>query len=284
MFKKVLKYDFYSIYNIWWIIAIGMLSASLIGSFSLRFYISNWDSDGATGFIAILALITTIITIFAIIASFALTPLLAHYQFYKNFYTDEGYLTFTLPVKRRTLLLSKIANSFIWESINGAIFLACVLIFFIFSPPAAGGPVINTVVFRGIGNIISGIWDMVGAWLILYIFESVIAAVILTLFSIILIENCITVGAVMAKKNKLLVGIGIYYLTTSVLSFAAQLLMTVGASIITPVLTNLMTRSVNAGCAVIAAIILILTLVIAGITFGGFVFMQRKIERSLNLA
>ena len=110
MFKKVLKYDMRSIYNIWWIIAATVLGVSVFGAFALRFTIANInDPDGSL--LAVFSMFAAILSIVAVISSIAVTSLLTHYRFYKNFYTDEGYLTFTLPVSRKVLLLSKTVNA-----------------------------------------------------------------------------------------------------------------------------------------------------------------------------
>ena len=53
-----------------------------------------------------MAMLLVIACVMAIIASAVVTELLVFVRFYKNFFTDEGYLTFTLPVSRKDLLLS----------------------------------------------------------------------------------------------------------------------------------------------------------------------------------
>ena len=49
-------------------------------------------------------------------------------RFYKNFFTDEGYLTFTLPVKASTLFLTKIINTFIWFTLYSVCAVTSVII------------------------------------------------------------------------------------------------------------------------------------------------------------
>ena len=40
MLGKLLKYDFKSVWRVWWIAAVSALGASVIGSFALRFFLS----------------------------------------------------------------------------------------------------------------------------------------------------------------------------------------------------------------------------------------------------
>ena len=44
------------------------------------------------------------------------TAIIIAVRFYKNTYSDEGYLTHTLPVKRGTLLLAKVIAGTIWRT------------------------------------------------------------------------------------------------------------------------------------------------------------------------
>ena len=50
------------------------------------------------------------------------------YWFYKNLFTDEGYLMHTLPVKSWQLVASKLTGLFFWQVIDGAIILLCIFI------------------------------------------------------------------------------------------------------------------------------------------------------------
>lgn len=50
------------------------------------------------------------------------------YWFYKNLFTDEGYLMHTLPVKPWHLVASKLTGLFFWQVIDGAVILLCMFI------------------------------------------------------------------------------------------------------------------------------------------------------------
>ena len=114
MFRKLLKYDMKSVWNVWRIMAATIFGLSIVGSFVLRYILTHaekmFDSPGLmlmfSGFM--LCAVLSFFTACAVTAIFVLI------RFYKNFFTDEGYLTFTLPVKRSTLLNAKTANAMIW--------------------------------------------------------------------------------------------------------------------------------------------------------------------------
>ena len=284
MFKKVIKHDFLPIFKIWWIIAASVLGASLVGAFALRIFAENVTKE-VFPFISVICMIVGFFSVIGVISSIAVTSLLAHYRFYKNFYTDEGYLTFTLPVSRKTLLLSKTLNTFIWETAHIILIIICALIYCIIIPPSTETSIINPVVFKAAGAALSYIWSAVGAWLILYIFESIIAYVCARLFAIVLIELCITIGSIVAKKNKLLMAIGIYYLVTGAISLISQIIMTFGVSFSGPglsyILEEMSSSSVHAALAVL---MLAIIAIISTITLILYFVILDKIERKLNLA
>lgn len=74
-------------------------------------------------------LLSILLTLSLVGASYA-TYIFISVRFYKNVYSDEGYLTNTLPVTSGQLLLSKTISGSIWTFINTAfIFLSLYLVF-----------------------------------------------------------------------------------------------------------------------------------------------------------
>ena len=284
MLKKLLKYDMQQIYRVWWITAVSVISASLVGAFALRAFTEN-ITKGTYPFISAIGMLIGMFSVIGVISSIAITSLLAQYRFYKNFYTDEGYLTFTLPASRKLLLFSKTLNTFIWETAHVILIAICSLIYFIIVPPSTEDSIINPIVFEAFGKLMSTIWKTTGAWFILYIFEFIILAVCTRAFSIILVELCITVGSIIAKKYKLLVAIGIYYLVNGALSFAAQIIMTLSMSFTAPGLSYILEKmSATAAHAALAVLLLIVVAIISAISLVLYFVTLDKIERKLNLA
>lgn len=58
--------------------------------------------------------ISMVLSIMLMVAAFVMTLILTIQRFYKNFMTDEGYLTFTLPVSTGRLIWSKLIVAVIW--------------------------------------------------------------------------------------------------------------------------------------------------------------------------
>ena len=151
MLKKLLKNDMRKMKTLWLVYAIILPLLALSFAFSCRYFgdteivhdeflnalLSVFSSFGAIGGGCIIA------------AAVVNTVYLAK-NMGRDFFSDVGQLTFTLPIKRDHLLLSKFFNSLIWISISNASIIATVLLCMLIIPAPETG-YINTVVFDEIG-------------------------------------------------------------------------------------------------------------------------------------
>ena len=285
MFKKLLKYDMLSVWRLWWLLAVSVLGLSVAGSLVLRFVISNME-DSRFAILTAFGMFFFVISLVAIVASIALTQLLIYYRFYKNFFTDEGYLTFTLPVSRRDLLLSKTLNALIWEVAHVLLLVVCLFIFLLVSPPVGdSGRLLNTDIVVAMLDGVAQAWNAIGGWLIVYVLEAILILSGAFVFSASLIHFCITIGSVVAKKYKLLAAIGIYYLVNMLLSTVLQIVGLFGiSSFAVGFGYKLEAIGQGAGLPAIALLLLVIALMV---TSGALImtFMTLgKLERKLNLA
>ncbi|MBO4982868.1 MAG: hypothetical protein J6D23_02310 [Clostridia bacterium] len=119
MFKKLLKYDFQSLKRIGLPVLIMILASTVVISVFAGVMVSN---DGYGEVFGILEIMATVFVAFAGIAIMC-SPLIIQIMVYENFYrtltTDEGYLTFTLPVKAKDIIFAKLTNGTIWTLISG---------------------------------------------------------------------------------------------------------------------------------------------------------------------
>ncbi len=132
------------------------------------------------------------------------------WRFYKSRFGDEGYLTFTLPVNHHQLLLSSILNSVIgiilvFLAAAAAVVLSCTL--FVMGLPVDFWPEAVGAVGRAFGTLMEA---MEGNWMI---FWEILGTVLLAgLHEIVVLMLSVTIGAMIAKKYKLLAAVGAYYL------------------------------------------------------------------------
>ncbi len=106
MFGKLLKHDFFAtgrfmgvVYAVFAIVAVYLVS-------SVHFSGSELDSIGEMLSYIVLCLIAFV--------NFILTAVVVMSNFQKTLYGEQGYLTFTLPVKSSSVLLSKTIVSIFW--------------------------------------------------------------------------------------------------------------------------------------------------------------------------
>lgn len=288
MLKQCLKYDFKAVLRLWWIMAVSMLGASVIAGLGMRFFTQCmiWeDVPSGLSILASFVMLGSVMCLFALVVGTVVSFILVFWRMYTHFYTDEGYLTFTLPVKRSTLYLSKVIMGTVLETATVAILLLGILFIVLVVPPTESGEFfLSFEGFRAIGQTFTDLANLAGLWLILWI---PLAAAILVLFALFqngLIYFCITIGAVTAKRYKLVAAIGIYYGVNVAVSLVSEIVVMFLAVGITAVIL----AALAAGGAImglsITAILVIIAMAMA-VLCGILHFMTvNKLEKKLNLA
>ena len=224
MLGKLLKYDMRSVGRFWWIAMLTMIGASFSAALSLRFYLemmmsemywasSNdfWIALGMT-----VSYIIFLISVIAIGVCIMFVAVLIYVRYYKHLFTDEGYLTFTLPVSRKQIFFSKLVNAGFWMMLSEAVLLICGLIIFVIAMPSYGKGILAIDTFK---TILTGIFDDFcdrGVWIIVQGILSVLSVIASTMLSVGVIYFCITIGATVAKRAKIIVGVGAFYLINTI--------------------------------------------------------------------
>lgn len=311
MFKKCLKYDVKSIVKIWWILAVSAFVMGVIGSFALRTMIefsfaetNNAENNIVTILAPFFYSLLFMVSICVLVAFVTVTLILVYVRFYRNFYTDEGYLTFTLPVSRRTLYLSKTLNALIWLVASVLVVIAVVMVALLVVPTQvitgdvmspgdmmSPGDIVqsdkgffNPIAYQSIGLALSELWALIGGWLIVYAVEGLLFLLLAALFSIGLIQMCITIGSTLAKKHKILAAIGVYYGINTVLGGAMTILQVMLIGGIESGLIVMDTVSDTEAAGIIALFLLGICAAIAVADIVIHFFTLAQIERKLNLS
>ena len=219
MLRKLLKYDLKSVGRFWWIAMITMIGASFSAAVSYRLNVEitfkQALQSGETNILISLALMALslifIISLVAMGACFLFVAILIYVRYYKHLFTDEGYLTFTLPVSRRQIFFSKLVNAGLWLVLSEIVLFACIMVMLVIVMPTYGKGVIAT---ETLNNMIKGFvksFESRGIWMIVQGILCVLSVVSSTMLSVGVVYFCITLGATVAKRAKIIVGIGTYY-------------------------------------------------------------------------
>lgn len=225
MLKKMLHYDFKAILKFWWI---GLLSTFVL---SLGAGLCGSLLTSEKEFPDIINIMSTFVIVIAVISLFAflfMTSIMIYVRYYKNLFSDEGYLTFTLPLKRSQVLNSKFISGLVMSLLTMfAVAIETVIGLCI----AYYRDIFNKQFYNEIKVVIEEISkekafdELITMFaLILIIVVTVYAASLLFTFL------CITVGSVITRKNKVATAIGIYYGATAVLTFTGQIFALFGMS------------------------------------------------------
>ena len=122
MLGKLIKHDFLSNARFLGPAYIVMLVIALLGRFVTWLATRKAIMDSvAPAFAHIISLLSSLLTVAFVLAPLAILFMAAFwviYRFYKNIFTDEGYLMNTLPTRPVNLVFSKLLNALIWMLIT----------------------------------------------------------------------------------------------------------------------------------------------------------------------
>ena len=274
MLKKLLKYDFLATFKIWWIAAVTSLGLSFLGGCAVTLIRAPRDLPQVVDASAGLMLF---ISIFSLFAFAILSEIIILVRFYKNFFTDEGYLTFTLPVKTGSLINSKLIMS-VAVTFATLIVLAvnvCVILGIGFFDV-----IVDKELFKYIAEVIDEIVTEFGFYLIIYILEAIVIFILACVFSLLLMFCCITLASIITKKGRVATGIAIYYGVNCVLSFVMEMIMIFGVRGIGVRLETLSAEmAYPVGTVILLAAILLLGLVSVML----YTLQYLMVDRKLNL-
>ena len=264
MFAKLLKHEWKATCGTLGAMSLGALGAGVLGAVLLRI-LTNASNDVNSGALEGVLTIALVFLILGLVAYMAAVWILLLRRFYKNKFTDEGYLTFTLPAKSWEIFLSSVVNTLVWQILCGLVLFVAIVIMVGFG---LGGTMeesqeIYQEVYGSDTYILS---DTLGL--------SLLNVVVSLVGSTVLVLTCITLGATFAKKHKIMAAIGIYYGLSAV------------QSTLSTVVNAVLLVSADSYDAVIGAMestylcqILITTL----LATGGYFLSVHMMKKNLNL-
>ncbi len=241
MFARLMKHEWKANSGLFGILTLAILGVGIAATVVLRILVNHapqlMAAESGLGGIAVFAMGSFLffcgIALFLYLAAVGFVLL---YRFYKNKFTDEGYLTFTLPVKPTAIFWSSVVNILLWGLISGLVTVAVLAMVLLLG--TGTDSLVNTDILQ-LTEIIKPIISLIGGSQIfetprgiIFLVEAVLQALLTPIYSLFVALCCITVGAVIAKKHKILAAFGIYYgvsmvvgIITSVLSFIPTVMM-----------------------------------------------------------
>ena len=284
--RKLLRYDMRSFSKLWWIatVAVGgffaIATVCMRGLMQLDRYevtssLPAWEVP-----LRIVCVLGLIISLFASTAYFVLVIVFIIRRFYTHLYTDQGYLTFTLPVKRSHIFGAKLAMGWIYYTASQLVFAIGFFLFLLIGTAEHG--FINTDIFTGISDIFNSLWESLGGRLIVLGFELLVLLCASNAMTLLFFYTCITMASVLVKRMKLLLGIGIYYGLTNIFTFILQIffILIINTDILMYISMLEETQMKNVALLLVALV----TLVVMTVSWVLFRFNVHLMRKKLNLA
>ena len=127
MLGKLLKHEWKAVWKIPVLLIGILLAAAMMAGFT--FHLPIWDSEWVgLPLSGVMMIITFYVAIIGV--SLGITIYFA-VRYYKNMFTDEGYLTHTLPVTARQLLLNKTITMSVWNLLAMIAVVVSIFVFFV---------------------------------------------------------------------------------------------------------------------------------------------------------
>lgn len=224
MFAKLLKHEWRATRGVVGLLCVIILmSGGMLGG--VCYYLTKIEDRGDPFIVNVLCVLLFMAGMIAIAVCCAGSLFYVIWRFYKRCFTDEGYLTFTLPVTNHQILLSSITNCIFSELLTLLAVGAAVGI--------AGGMFLlaiaqsQEIIWADLWVRWAEVWQqLVDSFrknmdlFTLLGFSGIVGA-----FSeLILLMLAVTVGALIAKKHKILAAVGVYYGISLIQSFAYSML------------------------------------------------------------
>ncbi len=209
MLLKLFKYDFKNVAKLALPMSLAALLTSILASLSIRFAFAAFESENdmlmSTVWVVCLFMILTWIIAMAAYGIGVLFAVVRRY--YTHFFTDEGYLTFTLPCTTSTHFTSKILNGLLWDAISSVVIVACAVIVIL------GIPNINLGADFGMEYyLFDSIKETFAADIsTASVVRTVLEMIITSISSLLILYIAVTIGAMLASKHKILASVGFYF-------------------------------------------------------------------------
>ena len=225
MLGKLIKHDFRSLSRVLLPAQLAILGATILATVGFAVNLKmDYSEVQVNGLLSLLRIITGLLSgimIVAIIAASILMAFIVFQRFYKNLISDEGYLTFTLPVTTANILWSKLITAMIWTLISGAVIFVCLNIFVLFG--TGNDEFVNLEVYQAIGKGLHAINTTIVARVIWPILEIILFTIIAAANNILQIYLALIIGGVVSHKHKVMAGIGFYF----AINIAVSIMMSV---------------------------------------------------------
>ena len=233
MVKKLLKHELVSYMRILLPIDAILLIIAAVARI-IQFFESDTVTYGIIFGSSIFALVV------GIMACMFMAIVVAVIRFYKNFFTAEGYLTFTLPVKKSELINSKVIMGVISSLATSFVVLVNIIIILVIG---FFDNIIKPDFWKEFSEFFSEVFKSLGVYTFVYVLEIILVVFLANLLSTLFLYDCVAIASMLVKKAKVITAIGIYYVANGVISTLFTIFSLFGMSTIIDTMSAMKTST-----------------------------------------
>lgn len=270
MLGKLFKTEFKASGRLYLPIFIGLLFCAVVE----RIMIEIQEAVDGSTVLNILFTVITIIFVLIIISVCVSGQFISIYRFHKSVFTDEGYLTNTLPVKSSSIIISKLLVGVLYTIFSYIVLFISAFIM------VAGDLLTNIIeaikIDLGIANTQVGLLEYIfialsDIPLTVLIFGALL--IVSLFFNIIMFYAAFAIGN-MANNKKVLLSVIIYIGLANVLSFASSGIVILIEAILSDSLSTITTVNITLAIVLVALVIICLI---------GYFVTNKIMKNKLNL-
>ncbi len=195
MVKKLFKHEFFALGRVLFLVQ-GILLVISAFARMLQFFESDQIAyDIIFGF-------TVFFLVIANVVNLAVPLIMGVVRYYKNLFTAEGYLSFTLPITPAQHLLVKLFATLVFQ-----IFAVCVSILSVVI--ATAGEVLREI-WLAAQYLLNQLNAVAEGHVVLFAMELLVLCVVVFLSELLLYYGCISIGQLF-RKNRVLAAVGVYF-------------------------------------------------------------------------
>ncbi len=205
MVKKLLKHELFALGRVLWIMQ-GILLVAAVFTRVLMIFETDHFVFGIVMFF------TGLLYGAAVLVNLVAPLVMAIVRYYRNMFTAEGYLTFSLPATPAQHLFVKATGALIFQMIAWVVVLLSALI-------VMSGEVLHEV-YLAAAYLLGQFADLEVVHLTLWGLELILIFVVTFVSELMLYYGCVSIGQ-LARKNRILMAVGVYfgyYVATQILA------------------------------------------------------------------
>lgn len=215
MLKKLIKHEWAATWKIYGVIDLYLIIITVLSALTGIMAVAQ---DEPNVFVVMFALTVVVIFYISLIGAAVAPNLYSAMRFYKNFYSDEGYLMHTLPVGKNQLILSKLVVGLFWSFITSVIAVGSVLVIILSIASTVDNGYMLAEFWGELKEVVTVLQSYLTTPIWVFVVFYVLAYIISYASGVLSFYSCISLGQ-LAKRYKILMAIVAYVGVQTVMQF-----------------------------------------------------------------